>query len=117
MWKLFLTVVSTFACDAMQEHTDDTRALLCGVPSLIRRTTQRLKAIRDGTFGIVGLKLFNCFSGNFAKRGKTNDTNLLGKLRRKLDTVLPIIPGKPRLPSYPSIIGAIYITTQVEGEV
>ena len=113
VWKILHNMAPNFTCDKVQEYTDDRRGLLCRVPSLIRRATQRLKTIRDGTFGIQGPKLFNCLPRELRARGDTEDPELLEKFKRKLDKFLATIPDEPRLPSYPSAQRSNSITTQV----
>ena len=113
VWKILHNMAPNFTCDKVQEYTDDRRGLLCRVPSLIRRATQRLKTIRDGTFGIQGPKLFNCLPRELRARGDTEDPELLEKFKRKLDKFLATIPDEPRLPSYPSAQRSNSITTRV----
>ena len=113
VWKISHNMAPNFSCDKIREYTDDRRGLLCRVSSLIRRATQRLKTIRDGTFEIQGPKLFNCLPREPRARGDTEDLKLLEKFKRKLDIFLANIPDEPRVPSHPSAQRNNSITTQV----
>ena len=113
VWKILHNMALNFSCDKIREYTDERRGLLCSVPNLISRATQRLKITRDGTFGIQGPKLFNSLPRELRARGDTEDPKLLEKFKRKLDKLLATIPDELWLLSYPSAQRANSITTQV----
>ena len=113
VWKILHNMAPKFFCDRIREYTDNRRALLCRVPSQIRRARQRLKTIKDDTFGIQGPKLFNYLPRELHARRDTEDPKHLETFKRNLDIFLATIPDELRLSSYPSVYRNYSIFTQV----
>ena len=48
--KMLHELVPNFSCGEIKEYPDDKKGILCKITSLIRRATQQLQPIQEGTF-------------------------------------------------------------------
>ena len=71
------------------------------VPQVIRHARMQLKTTTEGMFGIQGTELIKWIPGFVGDMGHTNDSNLVEKPKRKVNTFLATIMDTLWLPVYP----------------
>ena len=96
VWKILNRIVPNLdGVAALTTHTSGRRGLICNIPQLSSRATQRITTLRENSFAVRGPRLFNVLPRDL----RAYDGELDG-FKRLLDRFLSNVPDQPNLPNY-----------------
>lgn len=94
-WKIINGLVPNFN-NKIGTRTSDRRGRLCVIPSIVKSATHRVKSLRDRTFLVRGMKLFNAIPKELRDPDLTNQM----KFKNELDKFLKTLPDRPLVRGY-----------------
>ena len=96
VWKVQQGLTTNIGgSDKLHFYRNNRRGLLCSIPPLNRRAPARLQSLREGSFAVLGPRLYNLLPA--AAREYSGDA--LG-FKQRVDRFLSGVPDRPSLPAY-----------------
>ena len=96
IWKILENMVPNLTNDSIESYIHQRKGRLCRIPSVVSKSTARIKTIKRNSFTVRGPILFN----TIPKKIRDLRNIKVDIFKNNLDKWLQIIPDKPTIPGY-----------------